>query len=151
MKLLAQVPTIRHDRDDGALEIGLTAEELTLVLDALATVRREIDTEEFHTRLGVFEGEADSLRAKLVNIAANEATSDRPPDDGLTPESIALTVLRGELVLMNNALNEVVNGLWPDEGGLPHGSIRDRAAALLKGFHAAVVGTATAGARSGAR
>jgi hypothetical protein len=118
------------------LRLVMTPEELVLVNNAIAAVRDEIDREEFRTRLGAEPEEADRLRTALATIehgadgARSTRSSDRRSSRGRA-EEIVVGMTEDQLLLVNNALNEVLNGLAIADFETRLGADRRQAAALL--------------------
>jgi len=121
--LLPQAPRLDRVGSPGFL-LALTERERDLVVEAVRMVRREIDREEFHTRLGVDQADADSLIASM-SVTPTEAGaqhSSRNPaasSGGVGHAEVVMPMTQADLVLINNALNEALNGL-PEEDVAPH-------------------------------
>lgn len=96
------------------VQLAVSRNHLALMLDALATVRLEIDPEEFSTRLGFAPEAAEALAADLATPRRVGPTIDEPRRTAagpLAPDDVVLTLSTIDLTLLVNALNEVVNGL----------------------------------------
>ncbi len=135
MGQLTRSSVIGHEGAAGTILLAMSTKDLPLVVAAIATVRREIDSQEFSTRLGTDEVHADALRALLAAAHDQERVSGPRRPAAPLAEEIVLAVTEDDLSLINNALNEVLNGLSIAEGSLPPGPERDRAEALLETAH----------------
>lgn len=118
--------------------LGVSDEEADLIDSAIQTVLAEIEREEFRTRLGVTPAAARAFRARLAKSEAHMADSRTavPPSERAvaTPSMTSVAASVDELRLINNALNEALNGLGADEVPLHLQSAEARA--LLDAVHA---------------
>ena len=114
VQLPAKGPTSESGRSTDRQSLAMTTQELAFLRHAIMTVRKEIDREEFRTRLGVDLGRADALQASLAGLECDVGRAAEPlrsgPEDRRSGDCV-IGLTRDELVLVNNALNEVLNGL----------------------------------------
>lgn len=136
MQLVTDEGAAGPDKVPEQLRLVMTPEELVLVRKAIAAVRDEIDREEFRTRLGAEPDEADRLRTALATIehgadgARSTRTSGRHSSRGRA-EEIVVGMTEDQLLLVNNALNEVLNGFAIADFETRLGADRRQAAAHL--------------------
>lgn len=96
---------------------AMSAEEIGLLSGAIEVCLERIDEPEFGTRLGAEPHAARALRARLLAYADSSAPGSavqpgRTPK-GRTAPNAAVALTEDDLILANNALNEVCNGLAP--------------------------------------
>ena len=143
MQLLNLGPMGDQPTTPSKLRIATTRAELALLRDVIATARDEIDREEFETRLGVDAAEADAIQTALAAIGseAPRVGSPRESDANGDPSptgQIVVGMTENELLLINNALNEVLNGLAIADVTARFGADRGGLEALLDSVGAIV-------------
>lgn len=122
---------------------ALTPPSLILAGRAVAIARREIDEVEFHTRLGADAASADeflsSVGAATSRVSAagqdeESAAATLGPNDGTVVVGLDLD----ELTLVNNALNEILNGLREEDTADLRDDERAAARMLLRTVNTAI-------------
>lgn len=114
--------------------VMMTPDEAALIRQAIDAALREIDREEFSTRVGVDVDQAETLRTVFGDLSGDFPSAGAPVGPPIAPngsEEIVFGLTADQLLLVNNALNESLHGLPAASVPATTGDDRARAEALL--------------------
>lgn len=110
MRLITLLLPPTANPQPGQWPVVVTWNETKIIRCAIDTVRQAIDDVEFRTRLGTDATTADTLMATLTSRRAHEIAAERPPR-AASADELLVSVTNDDLLLITNALNEVLSGL----------------------------------------
>jgi hypothetical protein len=132
---------IIKNKRKGIIILEFCKKELIILSNSIIETIKEIEDLEFHTRVGTNAGEAKLLLEKILNALANPIKSK---GNG----AFWIDLSETEMLILNNALNEVTAGFHIEEFEKHIGAPKDEVRLLLNNISRAfdaLVGTEAGG------